>query len=115
MEVCFVKEIIIKNSTKIVRIDSLYDVNGKKLIPCPATQQKCDLIYDNISYAVINKIADNSHLNMIRGFSSFWIISEKIYSFLNEFMDTIKNLKFKEIKLLNKNNDFVDGKYYIDR
>ncbi len=107
------KEIIIKDSTKIIRIDSIYDVSGNKLIQCPTTQERCDYIYDKISYALINKKTDDSHLNMIRGFSAFWIISEKVYSFLNEYIDSIQFLKFKEIKLLNKNNNIIEGKYYI--
>ena len=55
------KEIIIKDSNKIVRVDSLFDINGNKLITCPATQQKSDFIYEKISYAVLNKLNDNSY------------------------------------------------------
>lgn len=47
-------EIIIKDSNKRIRIDSLYDKNGNKLISCPATQEKCNFIYDNISHAIID-------------------------------------------------------------
>ena len=107
------KEIIIKDSNRIVRVDSLYDMNGNKLITCPATQQKIDFIYENISYAILNKINDNSYLDMIKGFSPYWIISDKIYNFLNEYEVHINNLKFKEIKLIDNNKKIIDGKYYI--
>ena len=106
-------EIIIKNSNRIVRVDSLHDIKGNKLITCPATQQKSDFIYENISYAVLNKINDNSYLDMIKGFSPYWIISDKIYNFLNEYEVHINNLKFKEIKLVDNNKNLIDGKYYI--
>lgn len=107
------KEIIIKDSNKIIRIDSLYDTNGNKLISCPATQQNCDFIYDNISHAIINKLVDNSYLNMINAFSTYWIISDGIFTFLNEYKNHIENLKFKEIKLFDKNENIINGKYYI--
>ena len=107
------KEIIIKDSNKIIRIDSLYDSNGNKLISCPATQQNCDFIYDNISHAVINKLIDNSYLNMINAFSTYWIISDVIFTFLNEYKNHIENLKFKEIKLFDKSKNIINKKYYI--
>ena len=107
------KEIIIKDSNKIIRIDSLYDKNGNKLISCPATQEKCNFIYDNISHAIINKSVENPYLNMINAFSTYWIISDEIFIFLNEYKDLISNLKFKEIKLFDKNENIINGKYYI--
>ena len=107
------KEIIIKDSNKIVRVDSLFDINGNKLITCPATQQKSDFIYEKISYAVLNKLNDNSYLDMIKGICPNWNISDKIYNFLNEYEGYVNNLKFKEIKLVNNNKNLLDGKYYI--
>ena len=107
------KEIIIKDSNKIIRIDSLYDTNGNKLISCPATQQNCDFIYDNISHAIINKSVENPYSNMFNAFSTYWIISDEIFIFLNEYKDFISNLKFKEIKLFDKNGNIINGKYYI--
>ena len=49
----------------------------------------------------------------IKGFSPYWIISDKIFNFLNEYEVHINNLKFKEIKLIDNNRNLIDGKYYI--
>lgn len=106
-------EIIIKDSNKRIRIDSLYDKNGNKLISCPATQEKCNFIYDNISHAIINKSVEKPYLNMINAFSTYWIISDEIFIFLNEYKDFISNLKFKEIHLFDTNENIINGKYYI--